>query len=397
MARPRATFPTIHERRRGRAVHLRIWWNDRWHSVGRKGDDKGEVRRRVMAIVGNAPMPPRARLVPSSDALSVHGLFAAFLDSASRPGSQGHYSTFQRAGILLGDFCGGSFPAASVTSQRLEEWRDWLCGVKCVYNRSGVVKAVLAEKKETLSEQYIAKLIAATRAVYKWATRKGLVPNELGALDRLPAGRARRSPPKSSARPADVEKILPHLPKCVADMIELQRATAMRPSEVWRLKPCEVHRAGVVAVDVFLIDLDDPAAGGCWLYVPGFHKTQGTGGLRVVPIPPAIQPVLSPYLDRNPQAYCFSPRETGVRKMGPWPRAPRDHWDTGSYGRAIRRACDKAGVKFTANQLRHLRLTEAASKHGGRLAQLLAGHASLTTTSRYLSLDWKALFRSVGS
>jgi integrase len=142
-------------------------------------------------------------------------------------------------------------------------------------------------------------------------------------------------------------------------------------------------------------------SGEVWLYLPGSdcgregrHKTAHKGKARVVATGPKARAVLAPFLDRDPGAFCFSPREASAavtaarraaQKTKLWPsHAPRYRREAArrkanpkkprgsryfqwSYGQAIDRACDKAGVpRFAPNQLRHTFATEARRRFGVR-------------------------------
>ena len=50
-------------------------------------------------------------------------------------------------------------------------------------------------------------------------------------------------------------------------------------------------------------------ADGLWVCRPSEHKTEHHDATRVVLIGPRAQEVLRPWLDRAPEAYCFSPVE----------------------------------------------------------------------------------------
>ena len=59
-------------------------------------------------------------------------------------------------------------------------------------------------------------------------------------------------------------------------------------------------------------------------------------------------------------------------------------WTTGSYGRAIVRACAKADVpRWTPNQLRKAAANEAADWGNIELARALLGHDDAETTKRF--------------
>jgi integrase len=70
-------------------------------------------------------------------------------------------------------------------------------------------------------------------------------------------------------------------------------------------------------------------------------------------------------------------------------RAPlRDHYDVGSYRRAIRRACIKAGVPvWHPHQLRHGRLTENRKRFGLEASRVCGGHREIGTTQHYAEQD----------
>jgi integrase len=87
-----------------------------------------------------------------------------------------------------------------------------------------------------------------------------------------------------------------------------------------------------------------------WCYRPEGHKTEHHGIERRVYIGPRAQEVLRPYLDRDPEAYCFCPREGHAQDLAgldetdfdqnkqPAPRFGRTggrRYDKNSYRKAI--------------------------------------------------------------
>jgi integrase len=128
----------------------------------------------------------------------------------------------------------------------------------------------------------------------------------------------------------------------------------------------------------------------------------------VILIGPQAQAVLAPYLDRDPQAYCFSPAESEkiriaarrqLRRTKVQPsqlnrskprarRKPGDVYSRVSYMRAIRRGCDRAGVpRWCPNQLRHLAATKLRAKYGLEAAQVILGHKKADVTQIYTARD----------
>jgi site-specific recombinase XerD len=67
------------------------------------------------------------------------------------------------------------------------------------------------------------------------------------------------------------------------------------------------------------------------------------------------------------------------------------------YRRAIRRACEKAGLPiWHPNQLRHLRGTEIRKGFGLEASQAVLGHADLSVTQVYAEADLEMARRIMG-
>ena len=120
-------------------------------------------------------------------------------------------------------------------------------------------------------------------------------------------------------------------------------------------------------------------------------------------IGPLAQEALRPWLDRDPDAYCFSPAEVvaarnarqragrrspmtpsqAARPPKPDPkRAPGRRYTRNAYRVAIQRACVKAGVPIWAPlQLRHTAATAIRARYGLEAAQVVLGHAKADVTA----------------
>ena len=62
----------------------------------------------------------------------------------------------------------------------------------------------------------------------------------------------------------------------------------------------------------------------------------------------------------------------------------RDHYSTDGYGRAIRRACQRAGVEpWGANRLRHNHATELRRRHEAEVVGLMLGHSGTNLVDVY--------------
>jgi integrase len=219
-------------------------------------------------------------------------------------------------------------------------------------------------------------------------------------------------------------------------MIQLQLLTGARPGELVVLRPCDL----TMGTD------------GVWTYRPEGHKMVHRGRERRVYIGPEAQGILRPYLDRAPEAFCFSPREAldlhnaqrreerkspmtpsqAARRPKARPkRAPQDRYTTPSYRRAIERACETAlgmpselkgpprddeGKRlaesatekrerlrlaaewrnenvWSPHQLRHTRATVIRKQFGLEAAQVVLGHADCKVTEIYAERDFELAAR----
>jgi integrase len=248
------------------------------------------------------------------------------------------------------------------------------------------------------SRGQINSAVGCIKRMFKWAVAEELIPAEvyhgLAAVEGLRKGRseARETRPVRPVADEHVEAVLPYLTPPVRAMVQVQRLSGMRPGEVILLRPCDVDRS----------------RGATWVYRPESHKTEHHGAVRVVFLGPRAQAVLAPFLDRDPWAYCFSPREAladlrarqrAARKTKVQPsqkdrrkRAPRqapgDHYSTDTYGNAVERACVKAGVPpWHPHQLRHSAATEVRRQAGLDAARAVLGHATASMTEHYAEVD----------
>lgn len=215
--------------------------------------------------------------------------------------------------------------------------------------------------------------------------------------------RARPSPVKP-VEDQHVDATLPYVTPHVSAMIQVQRLTGMRPDDVVSMRPCDIDQSGDV-----------------WIYERRDHKNRWRGHRRLIPIGPKAQAVLKPFMDRDREAYLFSPKESEAwrlehrpayfnkqRKTKVYPcelraraakkearkrrkpkRQKRDRYDTDSYRNAIEYGfakAKKAGVEIPhwhPNQLRHTRGTEVRRDHGVEAAQVVLGHARADVTQVY--------------
>jgi len=281
------------------------------------------------------------------------------------------------------------------------------------------------------SRKHINKQIGRLVRMFRWAASQELVPgqmvHDLRSVPGLPKGRtaAREPGPVKPVSDEVVTRTIPYLPRVVADMVRLQRLTGMRPEEVCLVRPMDIDRSGAI-----------------WRYRPDSSKMEHLDVDREVFLGPQAQSLLTPWLDRDPIAYCFSPREAESerretrhrnrktpggygnrpgtnRKQQPL-RSAGERYTTASYRRAITRACEQmsgmpddlrvipAGLSaeekqrrrdlarawrrahcWAPNRLRHSAATQVRKEFGLEAAQLILGHKRADVTQVYAERNAK--------
>ena len=233
--------------------------------------------------------------------------------------------------------------------------------------------------------------------MFRWGVAEELVPETahraLDAVPNLQKGRseAREAEPVRPVSDADIAAVLPLVTPQVRAMIELQRVTGLRSGEVCGLRGSDLDTTGDV-----------------WVYRPAQHKGRHHGKERVVFIGPRGREILTPWLRDDPAAYLFSPREAvtafrkakraaRVSKVRPSQvcrrrakprRQPGECYTYRSYGYAVRRACERAGISpWHPHQIRHTRGTEVRSQFGLEGSQVALGHSNAKITEVYAERD----------
>jgi len=286
-----------------------------------------------------------------------------------------------------------ALPVAEFGPLRLIELREWMI-------------------QRGWSRKLINQRIGRVRRMFKWAVSRQLVSatvyQGLLAVEGLKRGRcmAKETSRRHPVPEADVYAVLPYTTPVVAAMIELQLLTAMRPGELILLRPCDIDRSQDV-----------------WHYTPQRHKNEYRDQERIVAIGPRGQEILAPFLLRDAKKYCFSPRESEVKRLrirharritpAKYGNRPGTHrvqhpqtkpsqaYTVGAYGHAIRHAlavankaiqanARKQGIKnpiliphWTPYQLRHTAATKVRREMGYETAGAILGHKNMSATAVY--------------
>jgi integrase len=239
------------------------------------------------------------------------------------------------------------------------------------------------------------------KQMFKRGVADGLVEptvlTAIQAVENLKAGRttAREYRKIKSVDEDTVEKTLPFLPPVVRDMVRVQMFGGMRPQDVRNMRSCDIDRSGEI-----------------WRYTPFTHKTEHEDKIRYIALGPRAQAVLASYLiekEGEPEAFLFSPKDSvrlqtiekrQKRKCKVYDKQEKrrlakrkgrndgDQYTKSAYERAILRACKLAGVKWTANQLRHTAGQKARDIAGLEGAQAFLGHANAKTTEIYAEAEF---------
>ncbi len=233
-----------------------------------------------------------------------------------------------------------------------------------------------------------------TNRMMPWAFDEGLInattKAEMAALMPLKRGRteAQEGRRVHAASTEHIEAAQACMMPNTADMVDVHRLTGMRPGEI-----CQMRWA----------DIDESQTP--WVYRPRHHKNEWRDQVRVVLIGPRARAILERHRDGE---YPFSPimatveriAELRAKRTSPFypcrnekfsradphaVRKPGPCWNTATYSRTIRAACERAGIAvWSANQLRHSFATEVRRRFGLAAASAVLGHSQgARVTDRY--------------
>jgi len=300
-------------------------------------------------------------------------------------------------------------------------------------------KALKAVRERMISlkwcRKHINKQVDRIKRMFKWAVADEYIPSGIYEALRAVSGlRFQRTaavelPPIGPAKMHLVEAVKQTLNAQICAMIDIQLWTGARPGEVVLIRPMDIDRSGPV-----------------WTYKPRRHKNQHhPNNERIVYIGPKAQEILTPFLLRPPESYCFSPLEAETERIrqatlrrkikATYGNAPsgialkdskrkiNDRYTDDTYGKAIRRNLERlypmpaslparlkgekkkawlerltpaerqeydhweATYMWAPNQLRHTYGTVARASDGLEAAQVLLGHSKADVTQIYAERD----------
>jgi integrase len=155
-----------------------------------------------------------------------------------------------------------------------------------------------------LSRRVVNTRIGQVKRLFKWAVAEKLVPpsvhHGLQAVTGLTVGpsSARET---ESVRPVPdlyVPVVLPFVSPHVAAMVELQWLSGVRAGKLVIMRPANIDTSGDISI-----------------YEPFDHKGRWRGHREQVPLGPEAQKTLQPFLNPDPQAFLFSPREAEAWRL----------------------------------------------------------------------------------
>lgn len=235
---------------------------------------------------------------------------------------------------------------------------------------------------QSFSRTYVNATIKRALRFFRWLVSEDYilpsVQQKLETVQHLKKGRTTAPEPekKTATTQADFLAVLEHLNPVIRAMVTVQRYTGMRPGEVCKVRPCDIDRTGE-----------------CWIYRPAEHKTANQGKTLIKAIPLPARVALEPYLEREPEDYCFSPAEA-LESIGRTPgdrksKRLRSHYTTSSYRRGVVYGFEKAELakvtltRWTPLQLRKLAATESRTVLGLESSKDWLGHADSQVTEEH--------------
>jgi hypothetical protein len=156
-------------------------------------------------------------------------------------------------------------------------------------------------RKNGYARKSINQFIGIIKQAFKHAVKFGYadssVYHAILTVDNLKKGKT-TAPEYRDVKPVDLEIVkltLPFMPPIIADMVKIQFYCNMRGQDVRNMRSC---------------DIDFNKYPGVWVYTPFTHKNSNKGKTLQKAIPIPAQEILKPYLNKNPDEFLFSPKDS---------------------------------------------------------------------------------------
>ena len=249
----------------------------------------------------------------------------------------------------------------------------------------------------------------------KWGVLRKIVTAKVyGEAKLIPAlkkgkTKARENPKRKDVPDDVINRTLPHLSPTVGSMVQIQRLTSTRPSEIRRMKVGE-------------IDTEFTQDGvNIWLYTPGTHKNdwRENDECKIIPLGKPEQEILAPRLvGLADDDYVFSPRDTEQevkekraanrkskitpsqtarkKRNAQKPKRQRTHYTKRAYHKVVSQSIQIAnrnlpdGEKiphWNPGMIRHTGISPLTLHKGLDAARAVAGQKTISVTQGYNHAD----------
>ena len=376
-----------------------VRYKGKTHRLGKHGTP--EALQAYNRFCAELTSNPETFLIPKEpeSKVTLDEVAAAYLDYAESRFFDTQYTHFEHYRMALGFAVKlyGDLPVDELSPLKLKTIRDTMLQEVQKGNPS----------KQRFSRNVINQYINRVRTVISWGVENELVSvgtlHALRTVKALPKGTPGTRETKRRGAVPDyvIARTLPFLPPVIAAIVQIQRMTGCRPSEILKMRVGDIERN---------------RESGLWHYIIDKHKTERhTGREKIIPLSKPIQELLAPYLvGKTAEQAVFSPaqamkeryaekRANRKTKISPSqiakdvaraanPKQYCEFYDDSSYRNAIEYAIEKANRQlppdeqiphWTPYQIRHTAGTVTSRTEGREKAQALLGHATIETTNIY--------------
>ena len=346
-----------------------VYFQGKIHYLGSYGSP--ESKAAYARFVAESRVDPILLQPQEGETVTIPDLVAAFFEHAKPTlddATFGHYRT------IAGDFLLKLYGDAAVDDFKPRSLK--LVRSEMIQSRRFCRNVINAYTRRIVS-------------LFHWGVSEELVnPNThlaLKAVKSLPKGYPGTydNPEREEVPDEVIKRTLPFLAPTVAAMVQVQRLTGMRPSEVCKM------RVG---------DIDKTRDAELWYYVPESHKTEEYIGKKAIPLGKPEQDLITPYLvGKKPNEAVFNP-QTAMEERNAIKRANRKTKRTPSQqARDEARAKNPKQYNETYDENSYRKAIEYGIKRGNKVLPeeekiphwypYLLRHSAATMTELEIGLD----------